>query len=145
MTKPISTRVHGIIDYTWSATASSAAARMQDATSTARLLRAAATAATGSSLLTRYESGALKVLPMRAHLALDALLCSALVASPFFLPSSERRHAAVPVLLGAAGLVVALLSETHSPIEDDEEFGFHGGGELSTMTEGDRDSYLRLE
>jgi hypothetical protein len=145
MTKPISTRVHGIIDYTWSSAASSAAARMDGATSTARLLRAAAAAATGSSLLTKYETGAMRVLPMRAHLALDTLLCSVLIASPLFLPSSERRYASVPILFGAVGLIVAMLTETHSRIEEDEEFGFHGGGELSTITEGDRDAYLRLE
>jgi hypothetical protein len=145
MTKPISTRVHGIIDYTWSSAASSAAAQMEGATSTARLLRAAATAATGSSLLTKYESGAMHVLPMRAHLALDTILCSALIASPLFLPSSERRYAIVPMLFGAAGLMVAMLTETHSRVEEDEEFGIHGGGELSTVTEGDRDAYLRLE
>ena len=140
MTKPISTRMHGIIDYTWAAAASSLASRVHRATSTARLLRSAATAATASSLVTNYEGGALPLLPMKGHLALDAMLCSALVAAPFFLPASERRYAAIPVLLGVMGLVAGLLTQTQSPTEIDEEFGgMYGGSELSTISDQDPD------
>jgi hypothetical protein len=132
MRKPISTRVHGIIDYSWAAAASSLAARMNGATSTARLLRGASNAATASALVTNYECGAVRVLPMKGHLALDAALCTALIASPFFLPTSERRQAAIPVLLGIAGLIAGILTETQSPLEMEEEFGgLYGGGELS--------------
>jgi hypothetical protein len=131
MTKPISTRVHGIIDYTWAAAASSAAGRMTG-TSTGRLLRAAANAATTSSLVTNYEYGAVRLLPMRGHLALDAALCTALIVSPLFLPRWERRHAMTPVLLGIAGLVTGLLTQTRSPTESQEEFGgLYRGGERS--------------
>ena len=132
MNKPISTRVHGIIDYTWAATASTLAGRMNGATSTARLLSAAANAATASALLTKYEFGALPVLPMKGHLAVDALLCSALIAAPLLVPASERRHAAVPVMLGIAGLITGILTQTRSPQEVQEEFGgFYGGDERS--------------
>ncbi|MGH8185623.1 MAG: hypothetical protein ACREUC_03605, partial [Steroidobacteraceae bacterium] len=101
MTKPISTRLHGVIDYTWAAVASALSTRVDGATSTARLLRNAATAVTASSFITNYECGAVRVMPMKGHLALDAVMCSALIASPLFLPASERRYAVVPVLLGA--------------------------------------------
>ena len=134
MPKPISTRMHGVIDYTWAVAASSLAGRMNGATSTARLLRAAANAATASALVTNYECGVLRVLPMRGHLAVDAALCSALIASPWFLPSSERRFSAAPVFLGVAGLIVGMLTETESPIETEEEFGgLYGGGERSVV------------
>lgn len=140
MTKPISTRMHGIIDYTWAAAASSMAGRMERAGSTTRLLRGAANAATASALVTNYECGAVRLLPMKGHLAVDALLCSALVASPLFLPASERRHAVVPVLLGIAGLVTGMLTQTQSPTEQQEEFGgMYGGGERSIA---DRDPEL---
>jgi hypothetical protein len=132
MTKPISTRVHGIIDYTWAAVASTAAGRMNGSTSTARLLRGAANAATASAIVTNYECGAVRILPMRGHLAFDAALCTALIASPLFLPAAERRHAATPVLLGVMGLIVGMLTQTRSPME--EEFGgVYRGGERSIV------------
>jgi hypothetical protein len=134
MTKPISTRMHGIIDYTWAATASSMAGRLNDATSTARLLRGAANAATASALVTNYECGAVRLLPMKGHLALDAVLCSALVASPLFLPARERRYSVVPLLLGITGLITGMLTDTRTPVETEEEFGgLYGGGERSVV------------
>lgn len=134
MPKPISTRVHGIIDYTWAAAASSLAGRIDDATSTARLLRGAANAATASALVTNYECGAVRLLPMKGHLALDAALCGALVASPLFLPARERRYAAIPVLLGITGLIAGMLTDPRSPVETEEEFGgLYGGGERSVV------------
>ena len=134
MTKPISTRMHGVIDYTWAMAASSVAGRMNGATSTARLLRGAANAATASALLTNYECGALRVLPMKGHLALDVALCAALVASPLLVPASERRQSALPVLFGIAGLIAAMLTQPRSPIETEEEFGgLYRGGERSIV------------
>ena len=131
MTRPISTRLHGVIDYTWAATASALSGRIGGATSTARLLRGAATAATANSFITNYECGAVRVMPMKGHLAMDAVLCGALVAAPLLLPASERRYVAIPMLLGALGLAAARLTEWRSPTEEqDEEFGgLYGGGE----------------
>ena len=141
MNRPISTRIHGIIDYGWAAAASALSTRVNGATSTARLLRGAATAATASSLLTNYEAGAVRVMPMKGHLAADFALCSALLASPLFLPREERRDSGWPVVLGAMGMITGLLTATRSPLETDEEFGgmFVGGRELSTMNRQDPD------
>ena len=109
-TKPISTRVHGAIDYAWAAAAAALARRMGPG-ATARLLERAGAAATASALVTRYEWGAVPLMPMRAHLALDYAVCGVLLASPLFLPAAARRDAAAPVLLGAAGVLVALLTQ----------------------------------
>jgi hypothetical protein len=147
MDKPISTRVHGMIDYAWSAVASALSTRVDGATSTARLLRSAAAAATATSAVTKYERGALHLLPMKAHLGVDFLICTTLVASPLFLPASERRYAVAPVLLGAVGLVTGLLTETRSPLEIDEEFGVFTAGEVSGSTEPETDvepAHLRV-
>jgi hypothetical protein len=134
MTKPISTRTHGIIDYGWAAAATALAKRADDAPSTARLLRSAATLATATSALTNYEYGALRLLPMKGHLAFDFALCSALLVSPLFLPESERRHAIVPTALGLAGLVAGLLTRPRSPLELGDEFaGLYGGGREVSM------------
>jgi len=149
MTKPISTRVHGLIDYGWVAAATALSRRVDGATSTARLLRYAATTTTASSLVTNYEAGAVRMLPMKGHLAMDAALCTALIASPLFLPESERRYAFIPVLLGVMGLVTGALTQSRSPLEVNEEFGgLHGGGVRSEVSEFDPDvassPHLRL-
>jgi hypothetical protein len=112
VTKPISTRVHGLIDYAWAAAASGFASRLNAAASTARLLNGAASAATASSFVTKYEWGVVPVMPMKGHLAADFALCSVLVASPLFLPPSERRAAMIPVILGAMGIITGLLTDS---------------------------------
>ena len=139
MKKPITTRMHGIIDYGWAAAATGLARQVNGASATARLLRSAATAATASSLVTNYECGALRVLPMRAHLALDVALCSTLIVAPLFLPESERRYAVLPTALGLAGLATALLTRPRSPLELGDEFGglYGGGREVSMVADHD--------
>src|SRR5438046_7391966 len=103
MRKPLSTRAHGMIDHTWLAAATALSAR-HDATSTARLLQRAAAVARTSSMMTNYENGTVRLLPVKAHLAVDVALCTVLIASPWILPESERRFAAIPVALGIIGL-----------------------------------------
>jgi hypothetical protein len=145
MKKPISTRVHGLIDYSWAAAASALSTRVNGATATARLLRRASTTATATSLLTNYEAGAVHLLPMKGHLAMDVALCSALLAAPLYLPTAERRYAAVPLLLGGIGLITSLLTESRSPTELDEEFGgFISSRDLSEIADQDPER-LHLE
>ena len=149
MKKPISTRTHGAIDYAWSATAAALPSAMNGSTATARLVRGAATTSAMSSMVTNYEWGKWRVLPMKLHLALDVAMCSALIASPLFLPATERRYAAIPVALGAAGLLTGLMTKTRSPLEIDEEFGgFSGPEQISTIADQDPDitaaPHLRL-
>lgn len=114
MTRPISTRMHGIIDYAWTAAARSLPAGLDGAPSTAKLVRNAARAAAMNSMLTKYELGVVHVLPMKGHLAVDVALYSALLAAPLFLPHLERRYAAIPMVLGAIGLLTSLMTQTHS-------------------------------
>src|SRR5687767_15296635 len=83
MNRPISTRTHGTIDYTWA---------------------------------------------MKAHLAMDFVMGTALLMSPLYLPRSERRYALIPMLLGAAGLLTAMMTQTESP---EESLGFTPSRELS--------------
>ena len=119
MRKLISTRTHGMIDNSWTAAATALSIQRVSGTSTARLLARAAAVARTSSMMTNYESGTVRVLPMKAHLAADIALCSLLIASPLLLPASERRLAAIPLVLGIIGLVTSLLTETHSSTERD--------------------------
>jgi hypothetical protein len=54
-------------------------------------------------------------------------MCSALLLAPFYLPRSERRYAVIPMMLGAAGLLTAMMTQTESP----GEFRFTPSRELS--------------
>src|SRR5881394_1604813 len=101
MNRPISTKTHGMIDYAlWVTTAGALPKMMNGATTTATLVRNAGTAASVNAMVTNYEAGVVRLIPMKGHLALDFVMCSALVLSPLFLPASERRYAFVPVALG---------------------------------------------
>ena len=42
------------------------------------------------------------------------MMCTALMMSPCFLPRGDRRYAALPALLGAAGLLASLLTDLAS-------------------------------
>jgi hypothetical protein len=117
MKRPISTQTHGVIDYTWAASAAAVCEKISGAPRTRSLLRGASGAATGSSVMTNYEAGVVPVMPMKGHLALDVAMCAMLLASPLFLPAAERRYAAIPIAFGAVGLLTALLTQTRSPTE----------------------------
>lgn len=66
------------------------------------------------SLLTRYELGAVKVIPFRTHLGLDAVNGVSLALSPWVLGFADDVW--VPhLLLGLLEIVVVMLSETEVP------------------------------
>jgi hypothetical protein len=111
-----------MIDYAWATAAETLPKMMDGATRTSRLVRSAGAAAGMNSMFTNYEAGVIRVMPMKAHLALDMLMCTALLLSPLFLPSSERRHAFVPMALGAVGLIAGLMTQTESPVEHRQGF-----------------------
>lgn len=118
MNRPISTKTHGMIDYAlWVTTASALPKMMNRATHTASLVRNAGTAASVTAMVTNYEAGLVRMMPMKGHLALDVVMCTILVLSPWFLPASERRYAFIPVALGAVGLLTGLMTQTESPTE----------------------------
>jgi hypothetical protein len=69
--------------------------------------------ATAYSLLTDYELGLKRVVPMRAHLALDALGGVALAATPFLTGASKKgyRHWLPHALIGANEVFLALTTK----------------------------------
>ena len=112
----IPTRVHGILDYTTGAALLSAPElfRLKDVTASAVAPRLAGAMATGYSALTAYELGALKVLPMRVHLMLDAAGGALLAASPWLFGFRKEgpRYWVPHVAVGAMEVLVALVSKT---------------------------------
>lgn len=112
----ISTRTHGAIDYATGAglLAAPALLGIGDEPAAARVLRAAGLAATAYSLLTDYELGVAGVIPMPAHLAMDAASGALLAASPWLLGFADKgpRYRLPHVAVGAAEILAALTSKT---------------------------------
>ncbi len=112
----IPTGVHGALDYLASGVnlAFPALLRLDDAPRAALVPRLAGGAATTYSLLTNYEFGALKVLPMPAHLALDAAKGVLLASSPWLFGFARNgpRYWLPHVLIGTADVLAAMTSKT---------------------------------
>lgn len=111
----ISTKTHGMLDYLTGVTllALPKALGLDDVPASARVLRTAGAGAATYSLITDYELGALKILPMPAHLALDAASGALLASSPwlFGFAGNGRRHWLPHALVGATEILAALTSK----------------------------------
>lgn len=83
--RPIDAALHGATDYIVGATLIIALPRLAgiEGTRAARQVRAAGAIHAGYSTLTNYPLGLVKLIPYRAHLALDAVAAAALAATPF--------------------------------------------------------------
>src|SRR5687767_11011067 len=115
MTKPISTKVHGIIDYMTAGLLVALPRALGMSRTVTCLLDASAAGTVAYSLFTRYELGAVKALPMKAHLALDAVQGGALIGAAAFLEDEDAETRATLAALGVFELGVTLLSQTRSP------------------------------
>lgn len=112
----IPTSVHGMIDYVASGAlyATPALLGLNDVPPSSRTLRLASGAAVASSLVTDYELGVVKLVPMRAHLMLDALSGALIASSPWLFGFAKEgsRHWLPHALMGATGVVISLMSKT---------------------------------
>ena len=112
----IPTSVHGVIDYLAGGAlyATPALLGLGDVPASARTLRLASGAAVASSMLTDYELGVVKVVPMPAHLTLDVASGALIAASPWLLGFAEngQRYWLPHALMGASEVLIALMSKT---------------------------------
>ena len=112
MRKPIPTKVHGALDYITAAFLHTLPRVMGWSKPVTRLLDAAGAGATAYSLMTDYELGAVKVLPMKAHLTLDALSGGALVGAAMVMDDEDPDVRATLAAIGAWEIAAALLTRT---------------------------------
>ncbi len=68
-----------------------------------------------------------RLISTRTRFVMDVVMGSALLLAPFFLPKPKRRYAAIPMLLGAAGLLTAVMTEIDAP----DGLGFTPSRDLS--------------
>jgi hypothetical protein len=83
--KPIDSTLHGVTDYTAGTTLMTVFPRLAGISGTraARQIRTAGAIHAGYSTITDYPLGLVKLVPYKAHLAIDAIGALALAATPF--------------------------------------------------------------
>ena len=112
----VSTKTHGVLDYLSVGTLLAAPRLLGWGPRATNLLTGAAVGTLAYSLLTRYELGLFKVLPMPGHLALDAMQGALMCAAPALLAEEDGSVSAALVGLGAFELGAALTTKTQSPV-----------------------------
>ncbi len=115
----LSTRVHGMMDYAMGILLLASPYLFGFATGGVKqwLPMILGIAMIGMSLLTRYEWGALRVIPMPLHLTIDGLSGALLAVSPWlfgFAGIVFMPH----LILGLIELGTSLITETHSDVDD---------------------------
>jgi hypothetical protein len=112
----IPTQIHGVLDYATGGTLLSAPKLLAlgDAPASARVLRLAGGGAVLYSMLTDYELGAVKLLPMPVHLVLDTASGAFVASSPWLLGFAKEgpRYWLPHVLVGATEMLVAATTKT---------------------------------
>ena len=124
--RPIDATLHGIADYSTGALLQVLPKALDIEGSTgARVLRGAGALHGGYSLFTDYPLGAVKAIPFRVHLGLDAAWAVALGAAPFVTGDWKkgRRHWLPHVVLAAYELGALAMTEA-----DDTNTGAEPGG-----------------
>jgi hypothetical protein len=116
----VPTRVHGAIDYLWGVALIASPWLLGFATGGAAQWVAVAFGAGAIlySLVTVYELGVLRIIPMGLHLALDGIAGTLLAASPWLLGFSREvfwPHLAFGMFSVAASLVTRTDPETGRP------------------------------
>jgi hypothetical protein len=111
MRPPIGSRLHGVLDYLTGTKliAASFLPVLRD-TFAGRALRIAGASHIGYSLITNYELGAVKVLPYKAHLGIDAAGAAGLAAAPY-VAKRDGLNRWIPVAVGAYELGAVLMSD----------------------------------
>ena len=114
MTRPISRRQYAATDYSYVPLVSLAPGLVgfeDSAPTAARLCRVASGAIAVSTLFTRAEWGTFKVLPYKAHLAIDAAVGAFALGAPWLFGfAGDQRARNTFVAMGLMGLSAGLLS-----------------------------------
>jgi hypothetical protein len=117
MRKPIPTRVHSLLDFMTAGLLVTLPRALGWGTCATRLLDASAASTVAYSVFTRYEMGAVKALPMKAHLALDAIQGGVLLGAAALMEDEDPDVRATLAALGVFEFSVTLLSQTSSPAD----------------------------
>ena len=114
-TRVIPTQAHAVLDYlTGGALVAAPRLLGLNGTTAGKVLDLAGGIATAQSLLTDYELGLVKAIPMRSHLTLDAASGAIVAASPwlFGFAGNGRKYWLPHVIVGATEILAAVTTKT---------------------------------
>lgn len=109
-----STRTHGILDFVTAGTLVALPRMLGWHKSITSLMTNAAIGTLVYSLITKYEFGIVKLLPMKGHLALDAMSGALFCGAPLLFPEEETDVKAILVGLGLFELTAATMTDSTS-------------------------------
>jgi hypothetical protein len=112
MRKPISPRIHGVIDYTTSAAVAAAPAMFDFPAPATRLFESLAAGYTGLSAMTDYPLAIKRKVPFKAHGAAELAIAAVLPMLPWALGFADNKAARnLCFALTGMTLVVAALTD----------------------------------
>jgi hypothetical protein len=117
MFRPISTRAHGVVDYLAAMMLPVLPRVMGASPRVTKMMDWAAGGTLLYSLLTRYELGAAKVMPMKAHLAMDATQGGVMLAAAALMDDEAPHVRAGLAGVGLFELAMAISTKTESSVD----------------------------
>ena len=111
--KRLSPNQHGLVDYPFALSTLVASRILPETAAGRRLLSLSGLGATGLSLLTDYDAGVVRVVPMKIHLAVDAMTDALLIAAPLILKDEGSRMKRTLVAMGLMGGVVTIMTRSN--------------------------------
>jgi hypothetical protein len=112
MRKPISTEMHGILDYLTIGTFAMLPKLLGLSRPLSCAVQSVALTKLCYTLLTDHELGVVRKLPMKAHLALDCVGGATLAALPFVFGEDDEVATATLVALGLFDIAAAPMTQT---------------------------------
>src|SRR3954470_22863528 len=110
----MSTATHGIIDYVTSGMMAMMPKLLGFGPKATAIVEGAAGSAAVYSMMTDYEYGLVKVLPVKAHLTLDALSGGMLIGAAMMLDDEDESGRAALAALGIFEIIAAVSTQTTS-------------------------------
>jgi hypothetical protein len=127
MLKPITKDAHGLIDYAYGITLPflPEIVGFEKSRIAQNLFRGLGGVVLGYSAVTKAKWGLMRLIPFRAHLAIDIGINCAAIAAPWLLRFSGNRKARnTLVIAGVLGLAATLLTDPNSQHEKRHQYLF---------------------
>jgi hypothetical protein len=131
--KRMSTATHGVVDYVVGGALMMVPPMLDMSSKSKAILTASGAAACAYSAMTDYELGMVCVLPMKAHLTLDALSGGMLLGSALLLDDDEPATRVAMACIGLFEIAASLLTETE-PRDRRRGGGRRSGGRKQSAT-----------